>query len=162
MDLTATFQMTGREYRRAIRSSPAIRGVTVLGLLLALLGALSLFSDEPKKWLLFYGIGMPFFLEVVAVRLAVRRIARQFAEPWTVRLTEQAYTLRTTVSQAEVGWDAYREARERAGFWYLRQVSGAYGFFPKRAFDETQQAVVAAFFARRLPPVKRPWYRPFS
>ncbi|MDX2706023.1 hypothetical protein PV350_24655 [Streptomyces sp. PA03-6a] len=33
----------------------------------------------------------------------------------------------------------------------IRQVSGAYGFFPKRAFDETQQAVVAAFFARRLP-----------
>ncbi|MEU1623617.1 hypothetical protein ABZ479_40830 [Streptomyces sp. NPDC005722] len=41
-------------------------------------------------------------------------------------------------------------------------MSGASGFFPERVFDEGRQAVVAAFFARRMPPVKRPWYRPFS
>ncbi|MYX36854.1 MULTISPECIES: hypothetical protein [unclassified Streptomyces] len=109
---------------------------------------------------------MPGFLAVavrLAVRLAVRRVARRFGEPWTVRLTEATCTLRTAASQAEVGRDDYRYARERAGFWYLRQVGGACGFFPKRVFDKAQQAAVAAFFARRrLPPVKRPWYRPFS
>ncbi|MFF7209700.1 YcxB family protein [Streptomyces sp. NPDC008238] len=162
MDVSATFQMTGREYRRAIRNSPAVRGVAVIGVLMVLVGALTLLSDEPKTWLIYYGIGLPLFLEVVAVRLAVRRIAGQFSEPWSVRLTEETFTLRTAVSRAEVGWDAYRDVREHAGFWYLRQVNGASGFFPRRVFDEDQQAVVAAFFARRLPPAKRPWYRPFS
>ncbi|MFD3450600.1 YcxB family protein [Streptomyces sp. NPDC058691] len=144
-----------------MRSSPNMRRIAVTSLFMLLVGVLTLFSDEPKEWLIYYGIGLPVFFEAAAVRLAVRRLSNQFTEPWTVRLTEESYTLHTAVSQAEVSWDAYRDARELAGFWYLRQVNGASGFFPKRVFDETQQADVAAFFARRLPPVKRAWYRPF-
>jgi hypothetical protein len=162
MDFTATFQMTAPEYRSAIRNSSAVRGLTISGLLAAVLGLLTLLTNDPLPWLIYFGIGIPVFMEVAAVRLATRRSVGLFSESWTVRVTEQSYTLHTPVSQAEVGWGAYAEARDRSGFWYLRQTNGASGFLPKRAFDDTQQAELAKFFAHRLPPQKRPWYRPFA
>ncbi|WP_170290587.1 YcxB family protein [Kitasatospora atroaurantiaca] len=162
MDITATFQMTAREYRSAIRNSPAVRGAMIIGLLLAGSGLLSLLSGDPKTWLVYYGIGVPVFMEVAAVRLASRKSAALLAEPWTVRVTEETYTLRTAASQAEVGWSVYREVNDRSGFWYLRQLNGASGFLPKRAFGDPEQAELADFFARRLPPRKKRWYRPFA
>jgi hypothetical protein len=162
MDFTATFQMTAPEYRSAIRNSSAVRGLTISGLLAAMLGLVTLLSNDPSPWLIYFGIGMPVFTEVAAVRLATQRSAGLFSEPWTVRVTEQTYTLHTAASQAEVSWNAYAEARDRSGFWYLRQTNGASGFLPKRAFDDAQQAELATFFAHRLPPQKRPWYRPFA
>jgi hypothetical protein len=32
------------------------------------------------------------------------------------RVTDEAFALRTAVSQAEISWNAYREAWERSGF----------------------------------------------
>lgn len=160
MDIRATFRLTVREYRSATRNSPTIRTVLVICALLVALGLISLPLDGPGIEL-YVGLGLPVFMEVV-VRLAARRSAALFAEPWTVRVTDEAFALRTAVSQAEISWNAYREAWERSGFWYLRQISGAVGFVPKRAFDGAQQAELAGFFARRLPPPRIRWYNPRS
>ncbi|MCZ1005509.1 YcxB family protein [Streptomyces lydicus] len=161
MDISATFHLTTREYRGAIRNSPTIRGMLIICALMVVVGLISLPSDRPAMIPFCVGLGLPVFLEVV-VRLAPRRSAALFAEPWTVRVTEETFTLRTAVSKAEIGWDAYREAWERSGFWFVRQISGASSFIPKRALDDAQQAELAEFFARRLPPHKIRWYRPRS
>jgi hypothetical protein len=161
MDISVTFRLTAREYRSATRNSPAIRTVLIICALMVALGLISLLSDRPETYPLYIGLGLPVFMEVV-VRLAARRSAALFAEPWTVRVTDETFALRTAVSQAEIGWNAYRDAWERSGFWYLRQISGAVCFIPKRALDGAQQAELAEFFARRLPPPKIRWYNPRS
>jgi hypothetical protein len=160
MDIRATFRLTAREYHSATRNSPAIRTMLIICALMVALGLISLPSNGPAIEL-YVGLGLPAFLEVV-VRLAARRSAALFAEPWTVRVTDETFALRTAMSQAEIGWNAYREAWERSGFWYLRQISGAVSFVPKRALDGAQQAELAEFFARRLPPPKIRWYNPRS
>ncbi|MER6129213.1 YcxB family protein [Streptomyces sp. NPDC001795] len=161
MDISATFHLTTREYRGAIRNSPTVRGTLIICALMVMAGLVSLLSDRPAMMLFYVGLGLPVFLEVV-VRLSARRSAALFTEPWTVRVTEEAFALRTPVSQAEIGWNAYREAWQRSGFWYLRQLGGASSFVPKRALDDAQQAELAEFFARRLPPQKIRWYSPRS
>lgn len=161
MDIRATFQLTAPEYRSATRNSPAIRTMLIICALIVVLGLISLLSDGPAMWAIYAGLGLPVFMEVV-VRLTARRSAALFAEPWTVRVTDETFALRTPMSQAEIGWNAYREAWERSGFWYLRQISGAVSFVPKRALDGAQQAQLAEFFARRLPAPKIRWYHPRS
>ncbi|WP_457031323.1 hypothetical protein [Kitasatospora sp. P5_F3] len=99
--------------------------------------------------------------EVMAVRGGVRKSAGLIADPWTIRITEQSYSLKTAASEATLEWRLYRQVTGRAGFWYLHQITKAVGFIPQGAFDEGQRAELAEFFARTLPPVKRPWYRPF-
>lgn len=160
MDICATFRLTAREYRSATRNSPAIRMMLVMSALIVAVGLISLLSHGPGI-ALYIGLGLPVFMEV-AVRLAARRSAALFAEPWTVRVTDETFVLQTAVSQAEIGWTAYREAWERSGFWYLRQISGAVNFVPKRVLDGAQEAELVEFFARRLPPPKIRWYVPRS
>jgi YcxB-like protein len=161
MDIHATFRLTAREHRSASRNSPAIRKMLIVSALMIALGLISLLLGSPEMFPLYFGLGLPVAMEVV-VRLAARRSAALFAEPWTVRVTDETFALRTAVSQAEVGWNAYREAWERSGFWYLRQINGPVIFVPKRALDGAQQAELAEFFARRLPPPKIRWYKPYS
>ncbi len=160
MDICTTFHLTAREYRSAVRNSPAIRVRLIYCALLVAIGLISLPMHGPVI-MLYIGLGLPVFLEAV-VRLAARRSAALFAEPWTVRVTDEAFALRTAVSQAEISWNAYREAWERSGFWYLRQISGAVSFVPKRVLDEAQQAELGEFLVRRLPSPKIRWYSPRS
>lgn len=157
MDIRATFSLTTREYRSATRNSPTIRGMLIICVLILALGLISLLTHDPMMWLIYAGVGLPVFTEVT-VRLTAHRSAGLFAQPWTVRVTDETFGLRTALSQAEVGWNAYRDAWQRSGFWYLRQISGAVSFVPERAFDGAQQAELAGFFARRLPPPKIRWY----
>ncbi|WP_055588812.1 YcxB family protein [Peterkaempfera griseoplana] len=161
MDLTATFQLTAAEFRSAVRNSALIHRLLLTTPLLAVLGLAVLLLDG-SPLLLCVSLGLLVATEGVVVRLTARRSAVLFAEPWTVRVTEESYSLHTAVSQAEVGWQAYRQVSERAGFWYLQQTNGVSGFLPKRVFDDGGQRELAEFFARRLPPRKRPWYRPFA
>jgi hypothetical protein len=161
MDIRATFRLTAREYRSAIRNSPTIRAMFIICSLLVAFALLSLLTADPATELLYAALGLLVFMEA-AVRFAGRRSAALFAEPWAVRVTDEAFALRTAVSQAEVGWSAYREAWERSGFWYLRQISGPVSFVPNRAFDAAQQAELAEFFVRQLPPPKIRWYNPRS
>ena len=161
MDIRATFHLTAREYRSASRNSPSVRIILMLCALMVAVGLISLLSDSPEMFALEFGLCLPVFLEV-AIRLQTRRSAALFAEPWTVRFTDETFALRTAMSQTEVGWNAYREAWERSGFWYLRQISGLVSYVPKRALDGAQQAELAEFFARRLPPRKVRWYDPRS
>ncbi|MFF2078952.1 YcxB family protein [Kitasatospora sp. NPDC058162] len=163
MDITAQFRLTEADFRRAIRNSPAARGMSVFGVLFFLIGLLTLVIDaEPKIWLMIFGPALLAFVELAVVRQAARKSAPLLAEPWTVRITEQNYALTTAVSQAEVAWSAYRQVTARSGFWYLQQTNKAVAFLPQHAFDEAQLAQVSAFFADRLPPLKRPWYLPFG
>jgi hypothetical protein len=161
MDIRATFRLTAREYRSATRNSPTIRTMLISCALMVAFGLVSLLTDPPAKGLLYAALGLLVFMEMV-VRFATRRSATLFAQPWTVRVTDEMFALRTAVSQAEVGWGAYRDAWERSGFWYLRQVTGPVSFIPNRALDSAQQAELAEFFARRLPPPKIRWYNPRS
>lgn len=161
MDISAAFHLTAREYRSAIRNSPTVRAMLILCALMVVVGLLSLLSDRPAMELFYVGLGLPAFMEVVT-RLSARRSAALFAEPWSVRVTEETFALRTAASQSEISWNAYREAWERSGFWYLRQISGASSFIPKRALGDAQQAELAEFFAHRLPPPKVRWYSPRS
>jgi hypothetical protein len=161
MDICATFRLAARELRSATRNSPPIRVMWIICPLMVALSLISLLSHGPATYLLYISLGLLVFMEVI-VRLTARRSAPLFAEPWTVRVTDETFALRTAVSQAEVDWNAYRDAWERSGFWYLRQVNGAISFIPKRAFDGAQQAELAEFFARRLPPPKIRWYSPRS
>lgn len=160
MDIRATFRLTAREYRSATRNSPTIRMMLIICALMVAFGLVGLLSNGPAIGL-YIGLGLPVFMEVV-IRLLARRSAALFDEPWTVRVTDEAFALRTGVSHAEISWNAYREAWERSGFWYLRQISGVSSFVPKRAFDGAQQAELAEFFAHRLPPSKIRWYNPRS
>lgn len=161
MDICATFRMTKREYCRAMRNSPAFRGVLVIGVLLTVVGLVRLPFKGPEIEL-YFGLGLPVFMEVI-IRSAASMSAAQFAEPWLVRVTDETFTLRTAVSQTETRWNAYNAAWERSGFWYLRQIGGGATYsIPKRALDDAQQAGLAEFFARRLPPPKIYWYNPFS
>ncbi|GAA1247086.1 hypothetical protein GCM10009665_42590 [Kitasatospora nipponensis] len=163
MDIESTFRLTEREMRRAMRNSPALRGMLIIGCLLTVVALLSPFVDRhPQYWLLAVGPGILAFLEIVAVRMASRRGTELFTEPWAVRITEQGFHLRTPKSSAEVSWSAYREVTERAGFWYLHQTNRTLALLPQHAFDDSQRAELAAFFGTRLPPLKRPWYRPFG
>ncbi|MFJ8472553.1 YcxB family protein [Kitasatospora sp. NPDC094011] len=163
MDITATFRLTEADFRTAIRNSPAVRGALFCGVLFLLVGLLTLaVDDEPKVWLLIAGPAVLLFTELVVVRQAAAKSAPALAEPWTVRITEHHYTLGTAVSQAEVAWGMYRQVTVRSGFWYLQQTNKAVSFIPQHAFDGAQHAQVSAFFADRLPPLKRPWYRPFA
>ena len=161
MDIRATFRLTAREHRSATRNSPTIRAMLIICALMVGLGLTGLLTDDPATELLYVGLGLPVFIEVT-VRFSARRSAALFAEPWTVRVTDEMFALQTAVSQAEVGWNAYREAWERSGFWYLRQITGAVCFIPNRALNGAQQAELAEFFARRLPPPKIRWYNPRS
>lgn len=152
MDLTVTFQMTNRDYRGLVRNSPVIRHFAAVSLFLALVGAFTLFLDDSKEWLIFFGLGMLVYVEVIAVRAAAGKVAAQFPGPWTLHLTEETYTLRTSASQVAVNWNAFSDARERGGFWYLRTSRMAAEVIPKRALDENQHVALAAFLAGRLPP----------
>lgn len=162
MDICATFHLTAREYRSALRSSPTLhfRMFLIICAVVGVIGLIKLPSDGPTIPL-YFGLGILLCLEVF-VRVAARSSAALFAEPWTVRVTDETFALRTALSRAEVSWNAYSEAWERSGFWYLRQTNGASCFVPKRALDGTQQAELAEFFARRLPPSKTRWYNPLS
>ncbi|MFF2147752.1 YcxB family protein [Kitasatospora sp. NPDC058190] len=163
MDITATFRLTEADFRTAIRNSPAVRGISVFGVLFFMVGLLTLLvGTEPRIWLVITGPVILAFAELVVVRQAARKSAPLLAEPWTVRITDQNYALSTAVSQAEVAWSAYRQVTARSGFWYLQQTNKAVAFIPQHAFDAAQLAQVSAFFADRLPPLKRPWYLPFA
>jgi hypothetical protein len=158
MDICATFRMTEPEYRRAMRNSPAFRGILIPDALVIVIGLALLPSSGPTL-LLYVGLGLLVFMEVI-IRMAARNSAAQFTEPWLVRVTDETFTLRTAVSQTETSWNAFNAAWERSGFWYLRQIGGVTYNIPKRALDAAQQAGFAEFFARRLPPPKIHWYSP--
>jgi hypothetical protein len=160
MDICATFRMTEREYRSAMRNSPAFRGVMIISALVLVVGLVILPSNGPTI-VLYVGLCLPVFMEVI-IRKAVRSTAAQFAEPWLVRVTDETFTQRTAVSQTETSWNAYNAAWERSGFWYLRQIGGVTYSIPKRALDAAQKAGLAEFFARQLPPPKIHWYNPLS
>ncbi|MGE7435963.1 YcxB family protein [Kitasatospora sp. NPDC001175] len=163
MDITATFRLSQADLRRAIRNSPGIRTISIFCVLLFLLGLFDqAFGSKPEIWLLIAGPALLAFMELVGVRLAAKKSASLLATPWTVRITEENFTLHTGTSRAEVDWSAYRQVTARSGFWYLQQTNKAVAFVPQRAFDEARLAQVSAFFAHRLPPLKRPWYRPFG
>lgn len=162
MDISATFQLTAREYRTAIRNAAPMRGLMIFSVLLTAYGLVTLLLPSPKTWIIYWGVGTLVFLEFVGVRWGARRSAPQFAASWTVHVTEQAYALHTAVSHAEVEWSAYNDAVDRAGFWYLRQTDGASGFIPKRAFTHEQQTEIAGFLAQRLPAAKTHWYNPIT
>ena len=157
MDIRATFRLTAREHRSATRNSPSVRLVLIISPLMVALGLISLLLSGPATEVLYLGLALLVLMEVV-VRLAARRSATLSAEPWTVRVTDEVFALRTAVSEAEISCNAYREAWERSGFWYLRQVNGAISFIPKRILDSAQEAELAEFLARRLPPPKIHWY----
>lgn len=156
MDISATFHLTARELRSAMRNSPALRQILICSVVVVAFGLINLLSHGPV-WIVFMGLGLLVFTEV-AVRLGARKSTTLLAEPWTIHLTSETLALETALSQAEVSWNAYRDAWERSGFWYVRQTNGAASFIPKRALDEAQQAELAEFFARRLPPSKVRWY----
>jgi len=162
MDICATFHLTAREYRSALRSSPILRfrAFLIICAVVVVIGLIKLPSDGLTPPL-YVGLGIPLCLEAL-VHVAARNSVALFAEPWTVRVTDETFALRTPVSRAEVSWNAYSEAWERSGFWYLRQTNGASCFVPKRTLDGTQQAELAEFFACRLPPSKTRWYNPLS
>ncbi|WP_405019707.1 hypothetical protein OHV05_25415 [Kitasatospora sp. NBC_00070] len=162
MDITATFRLTEQDLRRAIRNVPALRRMVMASALITVVGLLKWAVDgKPNLWLLVLGPVLMVLCEVMVVRGGAKKSAELIAEPWTVRVTEQSYSLRTAASDATAEWRLYREVTERAGFWYLQQTNKAVGFMPQGVFDEGQRAELAEFFARALPPVKRPWYRPF-
>lgn len=158
MDICATFRLTTREYRSAQRNAPGMR-VLYIGFALITVVCLVGLAVKGPEIELYVGLGLPLYLEVI-VRRAASKSTALLAEPWLVRVTDETLTLRNAVRQAEVGWNAYSEAWERSGFWYLREISGASCFIPKLAFDGAQQAGLAEFFARRLPPRKVHWYSP--
>ncbi|MET7517646.1 YcxB family protein [Streptomyces sp. NPDC005480] len=162
MELTATFQLTGREYRGLMRHSPLIRLYATVSLLFALTGALTLFFDDSNEWLVYFGLGMLICLETIIPYISARKVAARLPGPWTLRLTEETYTLRTPVSRFVVAWSACDSARERGGFWFLETSLITAEVIPKRAFDEHQQAALAAFLARRFPQARGPWYRLFA
>jgi hypothetical protein len=161
MDITASFRLTEREFRSAMRHLPTTRRLTVVGVLMVLLDLVLLTGSHPDTWFLFLGPGILLFLEFGVVRAATRKSAPLFAQPWTVVITDRTYSLHTPASRAEVLWSLYQDVTERHGFWYLRQQNRAVGFLPLRVFDDADRARLAAFFAAHLPPRKRPWYRPF-
>ncbi|MER6567190.1 hypothetical protein ABT288_13585 [Streptomyces sp. NPDC001093] len=100
-------------------------------------------------------------VQALGIPMAARRAATQMRGPWTVRVTDTDYHLQTAVNQATVRLDAYREARFHRGFWYLTSPTGT-SFFPSAVFTTDEQAQLAHLFAHRLPPRKKPWYRPYS
>lgn len=123
MDISATFRLTAREYRRAQRNAPGMRGVYIGFALITVVCLVGLALKEgPGIWL-YVGLGLPLYVEVI-IRRATSKSAALLAEPWVVRVTDETLTLRNAVRQAEVGWNAYSEAWERSGFWYLREISG--------------------------------------
>ncbi|MFI1169611.1 hypothetical protein ACH4UM_40230 [Streptomyces sp. NPDC020801] len=132
----------------------ALALVAVLGLLRVLVdGKLDTFGYVcPAVLVLVQALGIP---------MAARRAAVQMRGPWTVRITDTDYHLQTTVNQATVRLDAYRDARFHRGFWYLTSPTGT-SFFPAAVFTDDEQAQLAELFAHRLPPRKGPWYRPYS
>jgi hypothetical protein len=160
VDVTATFQLTERDFRRAVRNLPALRKIMLISVLVTLFGVVDLAFLDRSSWAMaVIGPALLLFLELVAVRLSARRSASILAHPWTARLTEGGYALRTGVSDAKVGWSAYREVTERSGFWYLHQTNRGVSFLPQQAFAEADRAQLAAFFAAKLPAQPRPWYR---
>ncbi|BFV56732.1 hypothetical protein KCMC57_up18360 [Kitasatospora sp. CMC57] len=162
MDITATFRLTEQELRKAIRNVPALRRMVMASALIAVVGLLTWAVDgKPNMWMLVLGPVLLVLTEVMVVRGGARKSAQLIAEPWTVRITEQSYSLRTGASDATVEWRMYRQVTGRSGFWYLQQTNKAVGFVPQGVFEDGQRAELAEFFARVLPPVKRPWYRPF-
>ncbi|MFE9426125.1 YcxB family protein [Kitasatospora sp. NPDC006697] len=160
MDVTATFQLTPREFRSALRNLPVLRRMRVLAVLIALVGGIVTATGGHDGWTpLGTGLVLLVFGELGVVRLGTRRSAPLIANPWTVRLTDGCYQLETNATTAKVGWSLYREVSEHGGFWYLHQTNRAVSFLPKQAFPEHDAARVAAFFAARLPKLPRPWYR---
>ena len=157
MDITTTFHLTAREFRSAMRNSAPMRTILFASVAFVAFGLISLPSHGPEWVLLLLGLGLLVFTEM-AIRRAARKSTTLLARPWTVRLTDETLALQTAMSQAEVSWNAYRDAWERSGFWYVRQANGPASFIPKRALDDAQQAELAEFFARRLPPPKVRWY----
>ncbi|MFE0516629.1 YcxB family protein [Streptomyces sp. NPDC058964] len=163
MDLTATFQLTDREYRGLMRHSPLTRLFTAVSLFPVLTGTLPLlFGDSNAWWLAVFGLGMLIYVETLAVHISARKVTAQLPGPWTLHLTEETYTLRTASSGGVVAWSACHSVRERGGFWFLGTSRLTAEVIPKRAFDEHQQADLAAFLARRLPPAREPWCRMFA
>jgi hypothetical protein len=160
VDVTATFQLTEQDLRRALRNLPALRRAALLAVLFTLVGVLLLATgDHSSWWLAVVGPALLAVGELGVVRGGARRSAAMLAAPWTVRVTEESYTLRTPASSATVQWTMYREVTERAGYWYLQQANKAVAFLPQQAFAEDDRAQLAAFFAARLPALPRPWYR---
>ncbi|OLZ59330.1 hypothetical protein AV521_45635 [Streptomyces sp. IMTB 2501] len=100
-------------------------------------------------------------VQALGIPMAARRAAAQMRGPWTVRITDTDYHLQTTVNQATVRLDAYRDARFHRGFWYLTSPTGT-SFFPAAVFTADEQTQLAQLFAHSLPPRKRARYRPYS
>ncbi|MEU1197498.1 YcxB family protein [Streptomyces sp. NPDC005813] len=162
MELTATFQLTGREYRGLMRHSPLIRLFATASLLLALTSALTLLFDNSNEWLVYFGLITLICLKTIIPYISARQVAARLPGPWTLHLTEETYVLRTSDSRFVVPWSACDSARERGGFWFLGTSLITAEVIPKRAFDEQQQAALAAFLARRFPRARGPWYRLFA
>ncbi|MEU4171249.1 YcxB family protein [Streptomyces sp. NPDC026665] len=150
MDLTATVQLTNREYRGLIRHSPVIRLYATGTLILALTGALTLSFSDSNEWLVYFGLVTLICLETVIPHISARKIAARMPGPCTLYLTDETITLRTPVSRYVMAWSACYSARDRGGFWFLETSLITAEVIPKRAFDEHQQADLAAFLARRF------------
>jgi hypothetical protein len=144
-----------------MRNCPPIRTILIASMLAVAFSLVSLLSRNTSTLQFYFSLGLLVIVEAT-VRLAARRSAVLLAGQWTVRMTDDTFALQTAVSHAEVSWNAYRDAWERSRFWYLRQLNGPVSFIPKRAFGDAQQAELAEFFARRLPPSKIRWFSPHS
>ncbi|WP_344447330.1 hypothetical protein, partial [Kitasatospora nipponensis] len=66
-------------------------------------------TGEPNMGLLGMGPVVLVVTEGIVVRGGAKKSAELITEPWTVRVTEQTYSLKTAASEATVEWRLYRE-----------------------------------------------------
>ncbi|WP_369394661.1 hypothetical protein AB5J72_49535 [Streptomyces sp. CG1] len=161
MDVSATFTLSRRQLRIALRNAPVMRKMTIASALVIVFGLLKVLVDGKLGTFGYVCLAVLVLVQALGIPMAARRAATQMRGPWTVRITDTAYHLQTAVNQATVRLDAYREARLHRGFWYLTSPTGT-SFFPAAVFTVHEQAQLAQLFAHRLPPRKKPWYRPYS
>ena len=136
------YQLTGEEFRRAvrwaIRRRPSTLVLAALGPLFILIGLI--FGTEAGSFFLGLGLAM---LGVLVVGLALMPAIAWRRNEWVrgarnVAISDEGVQTRTSISEGLVQWSAFKSSYETDQSYMLRMVTRVYLIVLKRAFASAE------------------------
>ncbi len=150
MDITANYELTPGECRRALRAIGGWR--RILDTWIVTIGVMCGAIYASMRWrhdgfvvtsILFVIVAAPILIWI-HVR-SVRREARRMCVPVTVRLTSEAVEIQVPKIFQTLLWSAFLTTVTTSEFWLLYVKKRYAAIVPRRAFSAAEQAEIDGF-----------------
>lgn len=149
MDISGDYELTRDEFKRAMGAIIGRQRLIIIWMMtpvLAAVGLMRVTSGDAGFGTFLLACGLLCGPSAIwQVARTARLQAPQFCVPTAVRLTNEAYHVKTALYTSIRSWASFLKIRETREFWLLHTHQRFAVIIPKRAFDAAQQREINDF-----------------